>query len=112
MSTLKPLKLLITSEPIKFRQILDELIHNNRKDCGTLNTFLEARATDKMSELAHRITGAARVVKAELLVECCQRLEVVCLDPQATFGQLEEAVREIEAAIYKLEQALLSLHKF
>ncbi|MGL5999006.1 MAG: transporter substrate-binding domain-containing protein [Pseudomonas proteolytica] len=109
---LEPLKLLISSEPIKFRQILDELIHNNRKDCEILNTLLEKRDTDNMSELAHRIKGAARVVKAELLVESCQHLEAVCLDPQAAFWQLEAAVREIEAAICKLEQALLALHKF
>ncbi|MDX9668009.1 transporter substrate-binding domain-containing protein [Pseudomonas sp. P5_152] len=108
---LGPLELLISSEPVKFRQILDELIHNNRKDCQTLNALLEERDVEKLNERAHRIKGAARVVKGELLVECCQRLEAVCLDPQATFEQLEEAVARIEAAIGELEQALLSFQK-
>jgi two-component system sensor histidine kinase EvgS len=105
---LGPLELLISSEPVKFRQILDELIHNNRKDCKTLHTLLGERDTDRLREYAHRIKGAARVVKGEQLVECCQRLEVVCADPQVTFGQMADAVGKIETAIDELEQALLA----
>ncbi|WP_323055822.1 transporter substrate-binding domain-containing protein [Pseudomonas sp. DCB_AW] len=105
---LGPLELLISSEPVKFRQILDELIHNNRKDCKTLHTLLGERDTDRLREYAHRIKGAARVVKGQQLVECCQRLEVVCADPQVTFGQMADAVGKIETAIDELEQALLA----
>ncbi|MDD1977505.1 transporter substrate-binding domain-containing protein [Pseudomonas tussilaginis] len=106
---LGPLELLISSEPVKFRQILNELINNNRNDCQRLSALLQEGDTDKVAELAHRIKGAARVVKGELLVECCRQLEAVCLDPQATFGQLQQAVAQVEAAINALEQALLSL---
>lgn len=105
---LGPLELLISNDPVKFRQILDELILNNRKDCQTLHALLAERDTNKLSERSHRIKGAARVVKGELLVECCQNLEAVCLDPKATLGQLEEAVGQIETAIGELEQALLA----
>lgn len=108
---LGPLELLISSEPVKFRQILDELIHNNRKDCKTLHALLGERDIDLMRECAHRIKGAARVVKGEQLVESCQGLEVVCLDPQATFGQMAEAVGKIECAIGELEQALLAFQR-
>nr|BAD20690.1 probable two-component sensor [Pseudomonas sp. BS] len=108
---LGPLELLISSEPVKFRQILDELINNNRKDCQALKASMQAGDTDKLSEYAHRIKGAARVIKGEQLVECCRQLEAVCLDPQATFGQLEEAVSRIEAAIGALEQALLAVQQ-
>jgi len=108
---LGPLELLISSEPVKFRQILDELINNNRKDCQALKASMQAGDTDKLSQYAHRIKGAARVIKGEQLVECCRQLETVCLDPQATFGQLEEAVGQIEAAIGALEQALLEVQK-
>jgi two-component system sensor histidine kinase EvgS len=105
---LGPLELLMSNDPETFRQILDELINNNRKDCQILNVLLQQRDTHKLNERAHHIKGSARVVKAGLLAECCQHLEAVCLDPKATFEQLEEAVGQIETAIGELEQALLA----
>lgn len=106
---LGPLELLISSEPVKFRQILDELINNNRKDCQALKALLQQGDTDKLSQLAHRIKGAAKVVKGEQLVERCRQLETACLDPQVSFAQLEHAVAQVEAAIGALEEALQSL---
>ncbi|WP_152224306.1 transporter substrate-binding domain-containing protein [Pseudomonas sp. SCB32] len=105
---LGPLELLISSEPVRFRQILGELINNNLKDCQQLNALLQERDTDKLSELAHRIKGAARVVKGEQLVERCRQLEEACLPPQAPFGELEHAVGQLEVAILALNQALAS----
>ncbi|MNF97582.1 Virulence sensor protein BvgS precursor [compost metagenome] len=106
---LGPLELLISSEPVKFRQILNELINNNRKDCQALKALLQQGDTEKLNQLAHRIKGAAKVVKGEQLVERCRQLEAACLDPQVSFVQLEHAVAEVEAAIGALEDALQSL---
>ncbi|WP_422419966.1 transporter substrate-binding domain-containing protein [Pseudomonas sp. GZD-222] len=106
---LGPLELLISSEPVKFRQILNELINNNRKDCLALKALLQQGDTDKLSQLAHRIKGAAKVVKGEQLVERCRQLEAACLDPQVSFAQLEHAVAQVEAAIGALEEALQNL---
>ncbi|MHC2149039.1 transporter substrate-binding domain-containing protein [Pseudomonas sp. 210_17 TE3656] len=106
---LGPLELLISSEPVKFHQILNELINNNRKDCQALKALLQAGDTDKLTHLAHRIKGAARVVKGEQLVERCRQLETACLDPQVSFAQLEHAVAQVEAAIGALEEALQNL---
>ena len=108
---LGPLELLISNEPVKFRQILDELINSNRKDCQALRALLQEKDTDKLSQRAHRIKGAARVVKGDQLVECCKQLEAVCLDPQATLEQLEVSVTRVEAAISALEQALILFQK-
>ncbi|AIL61825.1 transporter substrate-binding domain-containing protein [Pseudomonas alkylphenolica] len=106
---LGPLELLISSEPVKFRQILNELINNNRKDCQALKALLQQGDTEKLSQLAHRIKGAAKVVKGEQLVERCRQLESACLDPQVSFVQLENAVFQVEAAIGALEDALQNL---
>lgn len=103
---LGPLELLISGEPVKFRQILDELIKNNRKDCAVLRFLLREKNTDKLSQLAHRIKGAAKVVKGEQLVERCRQLETACLDSEISFEQLEGAVVQVEAAIVALEEAL------
>ncbi|MNJ69815.1 Virulence sensor protein BvgS precursor [compost metagenome] len=91
---------------MKFREILDELIANNRRDCQLLTVLLQSGATGKLDALAHRIKGAARVVKGEQLVESCRRLEVICADPHASFEALSRAVTELEHAIMALEDEL------
>ncbi|WP_432214002.1 transporter substrate-binding domain-containing protein [Pseudomonas sichuanensis] len=103
---LRPLELMITSEPVKFRQILDELIKNNCRDCEQLNALLRKRDTTKLGELAHRIKGAARVVKGEQVVECCRQLEAVCLVVQLPVNELEHAVKELTRAIGSVNEAL------
>ncbi|MCO7580379.1 MULTISPECIES: transporter substrate-binding domain-containing protein [Pseudomonas chlororaphis group] len=100
------LETLVSSEPTKLQQILDALINSNREDSLALKEYLLQGDTSQLIELAHRIKGAARVVKAEQLVECCQQLEEVCNTPQATAKEYEEAVNQIAAAIEALEQAL------
>ncbi|MNJ42295.1 Virulence sensor protein BvgS precursor [compost metagenome] len=104
---LRPLEQLISNEPVKFRQILDELINNNRRDREVMTVLLQGREYEKLADLAHRIKGAARVVKGEQLVERCRELEAVCLDPQLPFEQLERCVEQVRDAIAALEQALL-----
>ena len=106
---LGPLELLISSEPLKIREILDELIKSNRKDCQRMSALLQDGEIDKLVELAHRIKGAARVVKGEQLVLCCRRLEAACLDPQVSAEQLKQLVEQVEAAIGTLEEALMGL---
>ncbi|WP_043229741.1 transporter substrate-binding domain-containing protein [Pseudomonas sp. CF161] len=108
---LGPLELLISNEPVKFRQILDELINSNRRDCQRMFTLLQEGEIDKLSELAHRIKGAARVVTGEQLVACCRRLEAACEDSQVTSAQLRQVVEEVETAINDLERALLNLQQ-
>ena len=109
MVDLGPLEGLISSEPIKLRKILDELIKSNRKDCQLMTVLLQEGEVEKLVELAHRIKGAARVVKGEHLVQCCRKLEIACIDPQVSLNQLRALVAQVETAIGMLEEALLGL---
>nr|WP_225931894.1 transporter substrate-binding domain-containing protein [Pseudomonas anuradhapurensis] len=104
---LGPLELMISSEPVKFRQILDELIKNNRSDCEQLSVLLRERDTNKLGELAHRMKGAARVVRGDQVVESCRQLEAVCLLAQIPSQELEHAVDQLKKAIERLNQALM-----
>lgn len=108
---LGPLEHLISSEPMKVRQILDELIRSNREDSQLMSALLLEGEIDKLAELAHRIKGAARVVKGEHLVQCCRRLEAACLDPHVSLDRLKESVAQVKAGIGTLEQALLGLRQ-
>ena len=74
-----------------------------------MSALLQDGEIDKLVELAHRIKGAARVVKGEQLVLCCRRLEAACLDPQVSAEQLKQLVEQVEAAIGTLEEALMGL---
>ena len=55
-------------------------------------------------ELAHRVKGGARMVKAHALVACCETLEGVC--ERRDRGALAAAVEAVGAAIDGLHHSL------
>ncbi|MFJ2455929.1 transporter substrate-binding domain-containing protein [Pseudomonas protegens] len=104
---LESLHTLVGSEPTMLHHILSELLTNNRTDLQTLETLLRERATSELAELAHRIKGAARVVKGEQLVESCRQLEDACQNPDMSMSLVTECVEQVKQAIVTLEQHLL-----
>ncbi|WP_256582624.1 MULTISPECIES: response regulator [unclassified Pseudomonas] len=109
---LGPLEVLVSNQPAKFREILDELVGNNRRDSQALGRLLEEGATGALAELAHRIKGAARVVKAQQVVESCRQLEWLCQSTDISVARLAQAVEDVQSAIDALDQALMYLRKF
>ncbi len=85
------------------RRLLDELLTSNRKDLETLEGLVQRQETGELAELAHRIKGAARVVRGEQLVESCRRLEDACLSPNASFAWVEECAVGVKLAILALD---------
>jgi two-component system sensor histidine kinase EvgS len=57
-----------------------------------------------LANLAHRIKGGARIIKAQGLIGACERLETACevVNP----AQLTEAVDELHQAMERLAQRL------
>nr|WP_233789323.1 transporter substrate-binding domain-containing protein [Pseudomonas protegens] len=104
---LESLHTLVGSEPTMLHHILSELLSNNRMDMQSLDTLLEEQATVELAELAHRIKGAARVVKGEQLVESCRQLEDACLSPELALETVRECVEQVKQAIVTLERRLL-----
>ncbi len=98
---------LVGSEPTMLQHILSELLSNNRTDLQTLETLLRDQATAELSELAHRIKGAARVVKGGQLVESCRQLEDACQSPDLNMSLVSDCVEQVKQAIVPLEQQLL-----
>ncbi len=82
-------------EPTMLRRLLDELLTSNRKDLETLEGLVQRQETGELAELAHRIKGAARVVRGEQLVESCRRLEDACLSPNASFAWVEASTNKV-----------------
>ncbi|MGE8451573.1 MAG: transporter substrate-binding domain-containing protein [Pseudomonadales bacterium] len=104
---LESLHTLVGSEPTMLHHILSELLSNNRTDMQSLDTLLQEQATAELAELAHRIKGAARVVKGEQLVESCRQLEDACLCPDLSLDMVTECVEQVKQAVVTLEQRLL-----
>ena len=57
-----------------------------------------------LANLAHRIKGGARIIKAQALIEACERLEAACNGVHP--GQLTEAVDELHQAMERLAERL------
>ncbi len=108
---LTPLAELTAGDPSLMAHLLDELLASNRKDLEDLIQLVEEKNTRGLSELAHRIKGAARVVTANRLISCCEQLERICTEQQLPYSVLLEAGDAVEQAIFELEQALARLPK-
>ena len=83
MFDLSPLQPLTGGDPLLVRNLLGELMATNGKDLALLGMLLERGDSAGLSELAHRLIGAARVVRAEEVVAACQRLMAACAVPSA-----------------------------
>ncbi|MCY1560089.1 hypothetical protein D9M68_971870 [compost metagenome] len=59
-----------------------------------------------MLELAHRLKGAARVVKAAPLIAACVNLEQTCRASTLEPAALQETAEALRQAMLELERAL------
>ncbi|MCO7612755.1 transporter substrate-binding domain-containing protein [Pseudomonas chlororaphis] len=108
---LAPLTELTGGDPGLMAHLIDELLVSNRKDLEDLIQLVEDQDSAGLSELGHRIKGAARVVTANRLIHCCDQLERVCSQPGLPYATLMDASDAVEQAIFELEQALSQLPK-
>lgn len=60
--------------------LLQKMLSSSREDLSTLDSFsVQSLAeTEVLEELAHRIKGAAKIIKAGPLVAHCELLELAC----------------------------------
>ncbi|MNG27372.1 Hpt domain protein [compost metagenome] len=61
-----------------------------------------------LSELAHRLKGAARVIRAEPLIAACVDLEQACRTPAPEPSHLRATAGALRLALLELEQALMA----
>lgn len=84
--------------------LLRELASSNEKDLVRLQDFYIDRDHDGLMELAHRIKGGARIVKAHRLIRCCERLETALGASDA--AALTHAVEALQQAMERLTRYL------
>ncbi|MGE7955825.1 transporter substrate-binding domain-containing protein [Pseudomonas sp. NPDC089530] len=90
------------------RKLLGDLASSNEEDMLRLIKLFGEHDLSGLSDLAHRVKGGARIIKASSLIQCCEQLEAVCMEADA--AALTEAVDALQQAMeqlaYTLEQRI------
>ncbi|KAA0984749.1 transporter substrate-binding domain-containing protein [Pseudomonas sp. ANT_J12] len=90
------------------RTLINRLVHDlavtNREDRQHLLQAHAAGNRQDLQDLAHRIKGGARMVRAIRLVECCEQLEMACAEGRAVL--IDEAVERLQQSMARLDQSL------
>ncbi|AOE82915.1 chemotaxis protein CheY [Pseudomonas sp. TCU-HL1] len=105
---LAPLAPLTGGNPTLIRNLVNELLETNRRDLEPLGELANQGNIPGLLELAHRLKGAARVVKAEPLITACINLEQTCKSPAPDPLALQETAEALQHAMLELERALMA----
>lgn len=103
---LAPLQPLTGGDEALVRNLLGELLATNRKDLVALAPLLEAGDAEGLAELAHRLIGAARVVKAAGVIAACRQLMAATADAPPDGARLRQAGDALARALTELESGL------
>jgi two-component system sensor histidine kinase EvgS len=98
------LELYVGDDRTLINQLLRELAETNRYDRDDLLAAHVSGNCHRLQDLAHRIKGGARMVRAERLIECCEHLERACAEGRAAL--IDEAVDQLQDAMARLGQSL------
>ncbi|OIN53163.1 transporter substrate-binding domain-containing protein [Pseudomonas costantinii] len=63
---------------VSIYRLLNDLAASNEEDSLRLVKLFGELDRDGLAELAHRIKGAAKIIKSERLIWCCEQLELAC----------------------------------
>ena len=100
---IQQLDYLTDGDPKVIQRVLRSLHQSNQQDLMHIRELLASETHQGVADLAHRIRGAARIIKAQALIQECEYLEQACLQGAAS--------TEIKAALARLEQAMLGLDR-
>ncbi len=101
---LSSLQQLNRGDQTAIRKLLRNLASSNEEDMLRLIKLFGAHDLSGLCELAHRVKGGARIIKAGVLIQCCEQLEEVCRgDDNAA---LTEAVDALQQAMERLGHTL------
>jgi len=90
------------------RTLIERLVHDlavtNREDRQRLLTAHAEGNRQALQEVAHRIKGGARMVRALRVIECCEQLEQACAEGRGAL--IDEAVERLQQTMTRLDKSL------
>ncbi|MFJ4195734.1 transporter substrate-binding domain-containing protein [Pseudomonas sp. NPDC089534] len=101
---LNSLQQLTRGDQSAVRKLLGDLASSNEEDMLRLIKLFGEHDLSGLSDLAHRVKGGARIIKAGALIQCCEQLEAVCMGADA--AALTEAVDALQQAMERLAHTL------
>ncbi|MFL9676397.1 transporter substrate-binding domain-containing protein [Pseudomonas marginalis] len=101
---LSSLIMLTQGDKDALNELLTPLLKSLEEDRALLPSLKSPADFAKLHDLAHRVKGGARMVKAQVLITCCETLESVCErhDNDAS----DAAVEAVASAIEQLHHSL------
>ncbi|PYC03542.1 histidine kinase [Pseudomonas protegens] len=92
--------------PASIQRVLKGLHQSNQQDLKQIRGLLANPDNKGVTDLAHRIRGAARIINAQALIDECEYLEKACREG-ANAGQIKTALTRLEQAMVGLDRDLL-----
>ncbi|WP_082341432.1 transporter substrate-binding domain-containing protein [Pseudomonas sp. P1.31] len=86
------------------RGLLIDLARSNKEDLALLETLQEPMDASALKDLAHRVKGGARIIKASRLMEACESLEFASINGER--DQVTQAAAELAQAMTQLRENL------
>ena len=101
------LEQLTRGDPGLIKNLLADLASSNDDDMSRLLRLFSHHDLPGLADLAHRVKGGARIIRAQGLILCCERLESACegLDDE----RLTMAVDDLQQTMERLAETLEAL---
>jgi two-component system sensor histidine kinase EvgS len=101
---LSSLEQLTRGDRESIKGLLGDLASSNGQDLVRLSELFKQHDLPGLSDLAHRVKGGARIVKALSLIACCEQLEVAC--NSLDHDEVTQSVDALQDAMARLAEAL------
>lgn len=103
--SLASLKQLARGDRKTIQRLLDDLARSTQDDLKHLMRLYSSDDLPGLADLAHRVKGGARIIKAQSLVLHCEQLELACngIDADAVTEAVDAVQQSMEALGESLE---------
>ncbi|KFE51356.1 histidine kinase [Pseudomonas syringae] len=91
--------------PEMIRRLLEQLLRSSQEDRDELNLLNPQDDRSALSQMAHKIKGAARIIRADRVIETCEAMETACIDASPS-TVIDECLKAMNSAMTDLERAL------
>ncbi len=90
--------------PDMVRRLLEQLLHSSQEDRAQLSQLAQDNGA-ALSQMAHKIKGAARIIRADGLIESCEAMETATGNDSLA-DTIDQRKAAMISAMTELEQAL------
>lgn len=91
--------------PEMIRRLLEQLLRSSQEDRHELNLLNPRDDRSALSQMAHKIKGAARIIRADRVIETCEAMETACTDASPS-TVIDKCLKAMNSAMTDLERAL------